>query len=518
MDEQIPSQSTPAEQEQVEISDLDPQDFPLPPVVGRIHRLLHPRASRARASWPLLFSLLALLLVSALIAVVSWPWLLPSQPPHGGAPPPGRTGIAPPLSLLPAGPLVYIQAPDGDILTEQADDGRLLWRRHLGASPDCGAGEHLLACLVTSNGGTALQALRAQDGHLLWSRPIAASQASPALLVDHGLVYASTRDGWLEVWRASDGTHLWRYRYANGTARPLPEFLTVEQDLAVLRTTDGVSHLLRTADGFELLRYIGDGGVPQVAGGIIYLSLGFHTINETDGTLLALRRTDGQLLWRETLRTNANWAPVALEGTVYTGTPDGAIQAFRGTDGHRNWVYHADQPVIGAPTGQQGRLYALLQDGSLVAIRAADGVQIWRTRIATFTRFASYTPLLSGDRLFLSRFTSRGSVIYSVQTADGSIRWFHDVGSDDALHAPVILHDIVYLLQNDGSLDVWRVSDGAHIWRYTTPTNPIEEIRNAQDAGVLYLLTFYNTLVTLHSRDGLLLWRLGPLADPPPAR
>jgi outer membrane protein assembly factor BamB len=516
MDEPLPSPS-PEAVDQVEISDLDPQDVPLSPVARRIQHLLSPRTARGRRwSGPLLSCALALVLVCTLLAVVAWPWL-PAQKPVPGAPlPSGKTGIAPSLSLIPAGPLVYVQAPDGDILAEQASDGHLLWHRGLGSSPDCTTGTHIFVCLATRRESTALQVLNAQDGHVLWSRQIAASQAAPALQVDQGLIYVSTRDGWLQVLRAADGTPLWSYRYARESARPLSEFLTLEQDIAVIRTPDGVSHLLRTSDGSELLHYISDGGLPRVDQGIIYLALGFHTSDETDGTLLALREADGQLLWRETVRASADWAPVEIAGTVYVGSPDGAILAFAGRDGTRTWVYRADQPVIGAPTGQQGRLYALLQDGGLVALRAADGRQLWRTQIAPFARFSSYTPQLAADQLFLSRFTSRGSIVYTVRASDGSIRWFHDVGSDDALHAPVVFHDIVYLLQNDGSLDAWRISDGAHVWRYTTPTNPIEQIRNEQrtGTGILYLLTFYNSLVVLHSSDGHLLWRLGPFAEP----
>lgn len=517
MDEQVPSSSTETASNQVQISDLDPQDFPLSPAARRIHHLLRSRTGRvSRRYGSLLFCGLALVLVCTLVAAVAWPWIVAQKSVISAPPSPGKTGIAPSLSLIPAGQQVYVQAPSGDVLAEQTSDGHLLWRRQLGSGSDCEAGEHIFVCLVPLRDGTALQVLNAQDGHLLWSRQIAASQAAPALQVDHGLLYVSTRDGWLEVLRAADGRQVWSYHYARNIARPLPEFLTLEQDIAVIKTSDGVSHLLRASDGSELLQYIGDGGMPQVDRGIIYLSLGFHTIDETDGTLLALREVDDQVLWRETLRTNTDWAPVEIEGTVYAGSSDGAILAFAGIDGRRTWVYRTDQPVIGAPTGQDGRLYALLQDGSLLALRASDGRQLWRTQIAPFARFSSYTPQLSGGQLFLSRFTSRGSVVYTIQASDGSIRWFHDVGSDDALHAPVVFHDIVYLLQNDGSLDAWRISDGAHIWRYTTPANPIEEIRNEQrtGTGILYLLAFYNSLVVLQSSNGRLLWHLGPFAEP----
>ncbi len=113
-------------------------------------------------------------------------------------------------------------------------------------------------------------------------------------------------------------------------------------------------------------------------------------------------------------------------------------------------------------------------------------------------------------QLFLNRFVSRGSVVYSLRASDGSILWSHDMGSDEALHAPVLFAGIFYLLQNDGSLDAWRASDGAHVWHYPAPADPIQEILGQEREGTLYLLTFYNAIVALHSSDGRTLWRLGP--------
>ncbi len=512
MDNHTPLPPQKPDDRQIEISDLDPREFPLSPVSGRIYRLLRFRP-RWIGTWrgSVLFYGLALLLVCVLIALVNWPWPI-LQKQAVSIPPAESMGIAPSPALVLAGQVVYIQTPDGSVLAERAGDGQLLWRKHLGGTMDCGADGQLLSCLVTLKDGTSLQTLREQDGRVLWSQHIAASAAVPSLLVQGGQIYVGTRDGWLEVWRAADGKRLWSYRYTRSLARPLPDVLTVEQDIAIVRTPDGVSHLLRTDDGSEIMQYVGDGDLPQIDNGIIYLILGFHTLDETDGTLQALNEADGRLLWRETLRTNQNWAPVEIEGTVYAGSPDGTILAFRGTDGARIWSYRAEQAVIGAPTGAHGRIYALLQDGSLIALRASDGKLLWRTRIASFAHFSSYTPLLAGGQLFLKRFVSRGSVVYSVRTSDGSILWFHDMGSDDALHAPILFSGIFYLIQNDGSLDAWRAGDGTHIWRYPAPSDPIEEIVGEEGAGILYLLTFYNSVVALQSSDGRVLWRLGPFA------
>ncbi len=514
MDNHTPSPLQESDDRQVEISDLDLREFPLSPVSQRISRILRLRP-RWLGTWrgSLLFCGLALLLACVLVALVSWPWSFVQKQVASG-PPAGDTGIAPSPALVPAGRIVYIQTPDGGIIAERAGDGQLLWRKHLGGTTDCSAGGQLLSCLVTLKAGTTLQMLSAPDGRLLWSRRIAASEAIPSLLLAGGQLYVGTRDGWIEALRAGDGGEVWRYHYAHGMTRSLSSILTIEQDIAILKTPDGVSHLLRTADGVELTQYIGDGDLPQVDRGIIYLFIGFHSLDETDGTLQALRETDGRLLWRETLRANENWAPVEIEGTVYAGSPDGAMLALRGSDGQRMWSYKADQPVIGAPTGEHGRLYTLLQDGSLIALRAGDGSLLWRTRIAAFARFSSYSPLLEGGQLYLKRFVSRGSVVYSVRASDGHILWFHDMGSDDTLHGPVLFAGIFYLLQNDGSLDAWRAGDGAHVWRYPAPSDPIQEILGEESEGILYLLTFYNSVVALQSSDGKILWHLGPFAAP----
>ena len=494
----------------VELSDLDQNEFPLSPVARRIHRfmLLRPRwLGTWRGS--VFFCGLALLLACVLIALASWPWPFVQKQVISNRLS-GNTGIATSPVLVSAGQVVYIQTPDGSVMADRAADGHLLWRRRLGGPADCSASGQLLSCLVTLKDGASLQTLSARDGHVLWSLPIAAAQAIPSLLLVGSQIYVGTRDGWLEAFRAGDGKQLWRYRYARSLAFSLPSILTVEQSIAILKTPDGVSHLLRTDDGFEIMQYIGDGALPQIDQGIIYLSIGFHSLDETDGTLQALREADGALLWRATLRTNVNWAPVEVEGTVYAGSPDGAILAFRGSDGARIWSYKAEQPVIGAPTGQHGRIYALLQDGSLVALRADNGALLWRTRIASFAGFPSYSPLLVGGQLFLSRFISRGSVVYSVRASDGGILWSHDMGSDETLHAPILFAGIFYLLQNDGSLDAWSASDGAHVWHYPAPSDPIQEILGEASEGTLYLLTFYNSIVALHSSDGRTLWHLGP--------
>lgn len=511
----MPLQSQEPDDSLVELSDLDQAEFPLSPGARRIYQFLRVRP-RWMSTWrgSMLVCGLVVLLACVLIALVSWPWSFVVQKQTSNGPPVGNAGIAPSPSLILAGQIVYVQLPDGSVIAERAGDGHLLWRTSLGENATCGAGEGFLSCLVTSKDGTSLLTLGTQNGRVLWSRHIAASEAVSPLLVVGDQIYAGTSDGWIEALRAGDGGLAWRYRYASTLARPLPDILTVEQDIAIVKTPDGASHLLRAGDGSEITQYIGDGDLPHIDQGIIYLSLGFHSLDETDGTLEALRETDGRLLWRETLRANEDWAPVEIEGTVYAGSLDGAILAFRGSDGKGAWSYKADQPVIGAPTGQNRRIYALLRDGSLVALRADSGALLWRTRVTSFARFSSYSPLLENGQLFLKRFTSRGSVVYSLRASDGRLLWFHDMGSEDTLHAPIFFAGIFYLLQDDGSLDAWRASDGAHVWHYPAPSDPVEEILGEEGEGILYLLTFYNSIVALRSDDGRTLWHLGPFTAP----
>ncbi len=212
---------------------------------------------------------------------------------------------------------------------------------------------------------------------------------------------------------------------------------------------------------------------------------------------------------RQTERSR-RWAPTESEGTVYVDTSNGAILALRGVDGRRLWSYQAQSPVSGTPVGQNGLLYALLQDGSVIALRASSGALLWRTRISALAHLPGYTPLLEGSRVFLSVLEPWGNVVYALRTSDGRILWSHDMGSDNPLHTPVLFGSIFYLSQNDGSLDAWSVSDGAHLWHYAPVFSSIDWIMTEEADGTLYIKAFDNSIAVLRSRDGKLLWHYSP--------
>lgn len=495
----------------IEISDLDAGEFPLSPLNRWLSKFFQAARRVGRARRGLAFyCVLALLLLGLLIAQVGWPWSASPSQPGGAALPAGTNVDASSLTLIATSQITYIQDPGRTITAYRATDGRILWQRQLGGCASADANEQMLYCLVALKDSAVLEALNGQNGRVVWSQQLTAAGEAPALLVESEQIYVSTRDGWLTAFRASDGKELWRYRDARGATLPLANFFTIEQNIAIIETPDGVNHLLRTSDGTEIMSYVGDGRLPLVEHGIIYLFLGFNSIDETDGTIQALRATDGARLWQTTLRVNQGWAPTESEGTVYADASNGAILALRGVDGRRLWSYQAQSPVSGTPAVQNGLLYALLQDGSVIALQASSGTLLWRTRISALAHLPGYTPLLEGSRIFLSALEPWGNVVYALRATDGRILWSHDMGSDNPLHTPVLFGSIFYLSQNDGSLDAWRASDGAHLWHYAPSFSSIDWIISDETGGTLYIKAFDNSIAVLRSSDGKLLWRYRP--------
>lgn len=492
------------DENQVEVSDLDPGEFPRSVLAQRLAGVLDGGLRGVRSRRGLfLCALMAVVLVVVLANQLPGP---ASQKTAGDS---GRAATVdqPSLALFPSGQIAYVQAPDNTVTAYRSSDGHVLWRRKLASAAAMSATSQALYCVFFFQRGGLLEALDARNGGILWSQALPSPGSVPSLLVKDGTVYTGTQDGWLEARRTSDGKKLWRYRFAQDVLLPLDHMLVVKQGMVLIEAPGGVNTLLRASDGREILKYIANAGPPPVDGGIVYLFLGLgpDTPGESDGTIQALRTDDGKLLWQYTLRGSEDWSPVEIAGTVYAGAVDGSLLAFQGTNGRQLWTYRAQRPVIGAPTGQDGRVYALLQDGTVVALRAQDGARLWQTRIDAFAHILGYTPILEGGQLFLSDLAAWGNVVYALRASDGSVLWHHEMGSDDPLHAPVLFDGIFYLSQNDGSLDAWRASDGVHLWRYLPPF-PTDWIWPEATSGLLYVKSLNGLLTILQASTGVVRW------------
>ncbi|HEY8504228.1 MAG TPA: PQQ-binding-like beta-propeller repeat protein, partial [Gemmataceae bacterium] len=167
----------------------------------------------------------------------------------------------------------------------------------------------------------------------------------------------------------------------------------------------------------------GPRATPLIAGGRVF-TLG------ADGELAAHEMASGKRLWRRNVREDYN-APKGYFGVacspllaggrllVNVGAPGAGIVAFDPATGKELWRATDDPAGYSSPAAAtiRGRPHAVfLTRTGLVSLDPADGkvyfTKRWRARLAASVNAA--TPLVRGDRIFLSASYQTGAVLLEV--------------------------------------------------------------------------------------------------------
>lgn len=169
--------------------------------------------------------------------------------------------------------------------------------------------------------------------------------------------------------------------------------------------------LWKVANGDAYLHNRGGGprGTPTIDGETVYV-LG------SNGSLIALEATSGKKLWNTNLLSrfngrNINWgiseSPL-IDGRqliVSPGAAGASVVALDKNNGNVIWKSLDDEAgYASAIVTEAGgvRQYVLLTGEAAVAVRADDGKQLWRySRVSNSTANVA-TPVIRGDRVFVS--------------------------------------------------------------------------------------------------------------------
>lgn len=277
--------------------------------------------------------------------------------------------------------------------------------------------------------------------------------------------------------------------------------------------------------------------------------------------LVAASITSGRVRWRVPMAATATTfgSRVILRGDVVVAGDYDLMGVDRRT-GHRVWTFAAADGGgsgmhLGEPAGDLALSGSLA--GSLHAVSMATGRPQWSIRIGDPTSTTVYSPVVQNG-LAAAAFTDFGArpagglVVVDIRT--GRVRWQRTVvGSVGASGNPVFAGECVIVASRDGTVQAFRVSDGAHMW--TLPK--VASLANEQDyrplavsgrtlivgslsgevsawdlstrrerwrrtptvasvafgisvtGDVVYVPYFSNQIVAISVRDGNELWRLG---------
>ncbi len=242
---------------------------------------------------------------------------------------------------------------------------------------------------------------------------------------------------------------------------------------------------------------------PAIGGGLV-------AARTNDGRVFGLDERDGKRLWVfdhanvPILSLRGNSAPIIDSGVVYVGEDNGKVIAMRATDGGEMWEQQIAtgegrgeieriQDVDGALAVDSGVVYAAGYRGQTAALIAQTGRPLWTHEVSSFTGVA-----LSASQVYVG---DADSSVWALDLRTGSsewkqdglkYRWVGEIGvqgdaivvgdfegfvhwlsitdgkfaaraqlSKDPIEvAPIVVGDIVYVMDVEGEIGAFRVGAG----------------------------------------------------------
>lgn len=310
-------------------------------------------------------------------------------------------------------------------------------------------------------------------------------------------LFAAGPDGEVAAFDLNTGRQAWRVK----TKLELTGGTGANADLVVVGSADGLVLALAAADGKELWRAEIGGEIlsaPAVADGQV-------VVRTVDGNLRALAIADGKEIWsaeqqipRLTLRGVA--APVIARDMAISGFDNGRVLAVNLGDGGTVW----DSPVSPAHgrtelerlndidaavkvlgddvfvAGYQGRaamlaldsgqiwwtrelssyrgvdvdddqMYVSLSNGELVALRRRTGAELWRNESLKFRGLSA--PAVVGDYVVVA---DLDGYVHWFDRVTGSIAGRGKAGGDRVTNAPLVVNDVLYVINDKGEISALR--------------------------------------------------------------
>lgn len=261
-------------------------------------------------------------------------------------------------------------------------------------------------------------------GREVWSMPLgAAPTTSPAVTEDE--IFVGTTDGLLHAFDRFNGEPLWTHQLGGQVLGPP----VATYDAVFVGTDHDAVHALDPQTGEPLWVYrrstaprltVRGGTAVSIEDGRIFA--GF-----SDGALVALGEEDGRILWQVNPAqgsyekfSDADAAPLVLDGVVYTTVFNDGIYAYDAATGALRWRADGQGAHSLAAAGE---LILVGGAGRARALHAANGGEVWSTSLG-----GSYVvrPLVLGEVSLLAG--PEGILVLATKTGKRLGRFFPGSG------------------------------------------------------------------------------------------
>jgi outer membrane protein assembly factor BamB len=173
----------------------------------------------------------------------------------------------------------------------------------------------------------------------------------------------------------------------------------------------------------------------------------------------------------------------------------------------RLWTFHGRALLEFPPVVGYGGVFEEAFDGRLSAIDPATGRVRWQHDAH---RCGWSSPALADHLLFATfignsecHATLRGGELVAISPEAGRIRWRRSIGPSES--SPLVVNDMVYIGDQNGSVSAFAARTGRLRWRYDTGAPIKASVSFAY--GRLYVGNYAGEMLALAARTGRLLWR-----------
>ena len=245
-----------------------------------------------------------------------------------------------------------------------------------------------------------------------------------------GLLTTFPAGGPKVLWKVEGGEGMSGIAVAGGRAFTLVQRGKDELVLALDAATG--KELWKKRTGPAWVEEQGDGprSTPTVDGNFVY-------VQSATGPLLCLEAASGKVLWehdilKEFSAKNISWAMSAsplIEGDlvlVIPGAKGAGVAAFHKTTGKVAWKTGDDKAAYASPVAVtlDGKRQAIFFTATgLLAVEAKSGKELWRVPWHTGYDCNIATPLVIGDRLFVSSGEKVGCALFTLSSDKPSVAW-----------------------------------------------------------------------------------------------
>lgn len=316
-----------------------------------------------------------------------------------------------------------------------------------------------------------ISALNAQTGEALWKTETKPEDADESAMgggvaVQDGVVYAATGYGEILALKAEDGSVLWRHGFGD----PFRGAPVVAEERVFAVSISNQVQAVSARDGSVLWHHSGINESAALMGATSPAIVGDTVVVAySSGEIFVLRAQNGRVGWGDMLSVPAQVGalpamsdirglPVVDQGGVFAISHSGPLAAISLRSGDRAWdvdVGGANTPCVAGDT-----VFVLSNDNKLLAMTRKNGRVIWAKDLQRLEDPEDHDsdpviwsgPVLAGGRLFMVNSLEK---LVEFSPTDGVEGKSYDLPAK-AYIAPVVAHETLYVLTDDGDLAAFR--------------------------------------------------------------